>query len=59
VAAFLQNTPAISRQSYIAPCLFKLFDSGRLADLWAAATGGRNGLRQREARLEAVLAVAG
>lgn len=54
VAAFLQNTPAISRQSYIAPCLFTLFDKGKLATLWAAADP-RNGLRQREARLEAVL----
>ncbi|HEY9011162.1 MAG TPA: DNA topoisomerase IB [Devosia sp.] len=54
VAAFLQNTPAISRQSYIAPCLFTLFDTGKLATLWAAADT-RNGLRQREARLEALL----
>lgn len=59
VAAFLQNTPAISRQSYIAPCLFKLFDNGKLADLWASVTDPRSGLRQREARLEAVLAAVG
>ncbi|RYE73684.1 MAG: DNA topoisomerase IB [Hyphomicrobiales bacterium] len=55
VAAFLQNTPAICRQSYIAPCLFKLFDNGKLAELWASVTDARSGLKQREARLEAVL----
>lgn len=59
VAAFLQNTPAICRQSYITPCLFKLFDAGRLAQLWATATETRNGLRQREARLSAVLSAVG
>jgi len=59
VAAFLQNTPAICRQSYIAPCLFKLFDNGKLADLWASVTDPRTGLRQREARLEAVLSAVG
>ena len=59
VAAFLQNTPAICRQSYIAPCLFKLFDNGKLAELWASVTDHRTGLRQREARLEAVLSAVG
>lgn len=59
VATFLQNTPAICRQSYIAPCLFKLFDTGKLADLWASVTDPRTGLRQREARLEAVLLAVG
>ena len=59
VAAFLQNTPAICRQSYIAPCLFKLFDNGKLADLWASVTDARSGLKQREARLEAVLSAVG
>lgn len=59
VAAFLQNTPAICRQSYIAPCLFKLFDTGKLADLWASVPDHRTGLRQREARLEAVLSAVG
>lgn len=59
VAAFLQNTPAICRQSYIAPCLFKLFDNGKLAELWASVTDARSGLKQREARLEAVLSAVG
>ncbi len=59
VAAFLQNTPAICRQSYIAPCLFKLFDNGKLAELWASVTDHRTGLKQREARLEAVLSAVG
>lgn len=59
VAAFLQNTPAISRQSYIAPCLFELFDKGKLADLWSAVSDPRSGLKQREARLEAVLSTVG
>jgi DNA topoisomerase-1 len=59
VAAFLQNTPAISRQSYIAPCLFELFDKGKLADLWNAVGEPRTGLRLREARLDAVLAAVG
>lgn len=59
VAAFLQNTPAISRASYVAPCLYALFDKGRLAALWAAGGDGANGVRQREVRLAAVLAAAG
>ena len=59
VAAFLQNTPAISRQSYIAPCLFALFDKGELANLWSAVSEARSGLKQREARLEAVLMAVG
>lgn len=58
VAAFLQNTPAICRASYITPCLFTLFDSGKLGTMWAAVTETR-GLRQREARLSGVLAAAG
>ena len=49
VAAALQNTPAISRKSYIAPALFKLFGSGRLQPLWASANG------HPEARLGVVL----
>lgn len=56
VAEVLRNTPAISRKSYIAPCLFKLFDDGRLKPLWEAAGKGRAGLLQRERRLGAVLA---
>lgn len=55
VAAFLQNTPAICRKSYVAPQLIALFDKGRLAGLWSAAGEGGNGLRQREIRLGAVL----
>lgn len=59
VATFLQNTPAICRTSYIAPCLYALFDKGRLSELWAAGGAGANGVRQREVRLAAVLAAAG
>lgn len=59
VAAVLRNTPAISRKSYIAPCLFKLFDAGKLKPMWDAAGKGRAGLLQREKRLGAVLAAVG
>lgn len=59
VAAFLQNTPAISRASYVAPCLYALFEKGRLAEMWAAGGDGANGVRQREVRLAAVLEAAG
>src|SRR5690606_12439916 len=31
VSEVLRNTPAICRKSYIAPCLFKLFDDGKLS----------------------------
>jgi DNA topoisomerase-1 len=55
VASFLQNTPAVCRTSYIAPCLFRLFDGGRLAKVWAIEVVARSGLRQREARLAQVL----
>ncbi|MEO6395595.1 MAG: DNA topoisomerase IB [Devosia sp.] len=55
VAAFLRNTPAITRKSYIAPCLFKLFETAKLPELWAAVGDRHDGLRQREARLGAVL----
>jgi DNA topoisomerase I len=59
VATFLRNTPAISRKSYIAPCLFAMFEKATLADLWAAAGAAHHeGLRVREARLAAVLATA-
>ncbi len=57
VAAFLQNTPAVCRSSYVAPCLFALFEKGRLATLWADGEAEARGLRRREARLCAVLAV--
>ena len=59
VAAFLQNTPAICRASYVAPCLYALFDKGKLAAMWANITLETRGLRQREARLTGVLAMAG
>jgi DNA topoisomerase I len=59
VADVLRNTPAISRKSYIAPCLFKLFDDGKLKQMWEAAGKGRSGLLQRERRLGAVLAAVG
>lgn len=55
VAAFLQNTPAVCRSSYIAPCLFELFECGRLTALWSTAAGQGHGIRAREARLAAVL----
>lgn len=58
VATFLQNTPAICRASYIAPCLYALFDKGKLGAMWSSITETR-GLRQREARLSGVLATAG
>lgn len=56
VAAFLQNTPAVCRTSYVAPCLFALFEKGRLDQLWAGAASEERGLKRREARLCAVLA---
>jgi DNA topoisomerase I len=56
VADFLQNTPTITRKSYIAPCLFALFERSQLADMWAAVAERHEGLRVREARLAAVLA---
>jgi DNA topoisomerase-1 len=59
VATFLQNTPAICRASYVAPCLYTLFDKGRLAELWVASGTEAHGLRKREARLTSILASAG
>ena len=59
VATFLQNTPAICRASYIAPCHYALFEKGRLAAIWAAGGDGANGVKQREVRLAAVLEAAG
>jgi DNA topoisomerase-1 len=59
VAAFLRNTPIICRKSYIAPCLFKLFDDGKLTALWTAGGDGAGGLKQREVRLGAVLEAVG
>lgn len=56
VANVLRNTPIICRKSYIAPCLFKLFDEGKLKAMWAAAGNGRTGLLAREKRLGVVLA---
>jgi DNA topoisomerase-1 len=57
VASFLRNTPAITRASYIAPCLFTLFETAKLSDLWEAVDS-REGLRVREARLAAALEAA-
>jgi DNA topoisomerase-1 len=59
VAEFLRNTPAITRKSYIAPCLFAMFEKATLAELWAAAAERHDWLRVREARLAAVLATVG
>jgi DNA topoisomerase-1 len=59
VAAFLRNTPSITRKSYIAPSLFAMFETAKLSELWAAVTDRQDGLRVREARLAAVLAAAG
>lgn len=59
VSEALRNTPMICRKSYIAPCLFKLFDEGKLQQLWSAAGSAKRGLRQREQRLGAVLATVG
>ena len=56
VAAFLQNTPAICRKSYVAPRLIDLFENGQLSSIWASGGDGGHGLRQREVRLAAVLA---
>jgi DNA topoisomerase-1 len=56
VADYLRNTPMISRKSYIAPCLFTLFDQGKLAKLWALEGRCPPGVKQRERRLGAVLA---
>lgn len=55
VAAFLQNTPAICRSSYVAPCLMELFETGKLARLWEEGGSGGNSLKQREVRLAALL----
>ncbi|KRA50341.1 DNA topoisomerase IB [Devosia sp. Root635] len=56
VSDVLRNTPVICRKSYIAPCLFKLFDAGKLKQMWEAAGKGRTGLLAREKRLGVVLA---
>jgi DNA topoisomerase-1 len=55
VAAFLQNTPAICRKSYVAPLLIALFEKGSLAERWLSNTETNNGLRQREHRLSELL----
>lgn len=57
VADFLQNTPLISRKSYIAPALFALFEAGKLAAIWSKGVAAR-GLKQREVRLRDTLAAA-
>lgn len=58
ISEVLRNTPVISRKSYIAPCLFKLFDEGKLKAMWDVAGKGRTGLLTREKRLSVVLAAA-
>lgn len=58
VAEMLRNTPAISRKSYIAPCLVELFEAGELKLLWGEEEDSASrGLRARERRLAQVLAV--
>lgn len=59
ISDVLRNTPVICRKSYIAPCLFKLFDEGRLKAMWEVGGKGRAGLLTREKRLAVVLAAAG
>lgn len=59
VAAFLRNTPAICRKSYIAPCLFGLFEAGKLGGLWEKALDGASGLKERERKLAQVLGAVG
>ncbi|MDB5562984.1 MAG: hypothetical protein JWN11_2402 [Hyphomicrobiales bacterium] len=60
VAEFLRNTPAISRKSYIAPCLFRLFDDGQLQVLWASGSRVAGaGVRLREKRLSEILSAMG
>lgn len=59
VSEHLRNTPAICRKSYVAPCLFTLFDKGNLRALWEAPAKTRRGLKLREVRLGAVLASLG
>lgn len=54
VAETLHNTPAISRKSYIAPCIFELFDDGSLKVL-CRPNARRKGLRRREERLAALI----
>lgn len=58
VANLLQNTPLISKKSYIAPELFALFDTGRLSVLWQKGVTATRGLRLREARLREALGAA-
>ncbi|HHY48924.1 MAG TPA: DNA topoisomerase IB, partial [Alphaproteobacteria bacterium] len=59
VAAFLQNTPAICRKSYVAPLLLARFDKGTLAAAWNAVTARQDGLRRREIQLGALLLAGG
>lgn len=60
VATFLHNTPAITRKSYIAPCLFAMFETARLSKMWAAVSVEHaSGLKAREARLAGLLAAVG
>ena len=54
VAAFLRNTPSICRKSYIAPCLFRLYEDGSLTTAWTVERAV-HGLRRREMCLAAVI----
>lgn len=58
VAQYLRNTPAICRKSYIAPCLLRLFEEGRLRQMWVEDPEAPQALRRRERRLSAVISVA-
>ncbi len=58
ISQVLRNTPAICRKSYIAPCLFRLFDEGKLQGVWETAGRAGPGIKLRERRLAAVLAAA-
>jgi DNA topoisomerase-1 len=57
IAEVLRNTPMICRKSYIAPFLFRLFDTGKLRALWEQAAS-TNGPRSAERRLGALLSAA-
>lgn len=51
VAEMLQNTPAITRKSYIARPILKSFKSGRLAGTWLTKTRKNAVVRTREQHL--------
>jgi DNA topoisomerase-1 len=55
VALFLQNTPSVTRHSYVSPRLVHLFEDGMLARAWSPGDNGRRGLRLRERCLACVI----